>query len=173
MTKSDAIITQTLLYHAPKEPNEQTFFHEYNAASKSRFKSFYIPFLPTKIVSKTIIYCGIMVVCTFLWSSPAKANTYIFSGGGAWTNTALWSPSYPGTTIATGDTAITHGYCFFNSGGPTLVNNGVIRVAGGELATFGTPFHNYGQVSVESGGNISQILTNKSGISHGGLRFFI
>lgn len=104
-----------------------------------------------------------MVVCTFLWSSPAKANTYIFSGGGAWTNTALWSPSYPGTTIATGDTAITHGYCFFNSGGPTLVNNGVIRVAGGELATFGTPFHNYGQVSVESGGNISQILTNKSG----------
>jgi Secretion system C-terminal sorting domain len=116
----------------------------------------------TKITPNHFLCRSIMLLCA-LWGSPAKAVTYTFAGGGAWTNAALWSPSYPGTTIAAGDIAITQGYCFFNSGSPALVNNGEIRVLGGELATFGTPFNNFGQVSIESGGSISQMLTNKPG----------
>jgi len=39
-----------------------------------------------------------------LAAQAASAKTYNFNGPGSWTDPALWSPSYPGTTINSGDT---------------------------------------------------------------------
>src|SRR6185436_15603158 len=46
-----------------------------------------------------------LFTCLLLLAAQvASAKTYNFNGPGTWTDPSLWSPSYPGTTINSGDT---------------------------------------------------------------------
>ena len=45
---------------------------------------------------------------SLLAAKTAMASNYSFEGVGNWTDAALWSPSYPGTTISAGDSVDIH-----------------------------------------------------------------
>src|ERR1700730_2783670 len=110
-----------------------------------------------------------------LVTQAASAKTYNFNGPGSWTDPALWSPSYPGTTINSGDTVnidvgsdcaitsdtavsvnpgatleINPGGFLTNAGtlfiGGKLILNGSLYNGGG-LLTIRAPLNNYDSLS--------------------------
>src|SRR6267378_5912766 len=58
----------------------------------------------TKIRWSSFARTLISACLLLLAAQAASAKTYNFNGPGSWTDPALWSPSYPGTTINSGDT---------------------------------------------------------------------
>ena len=79
-----------------------------------------------------------------LAAQAASATTYNFKGPGSWTDPTLWSPSYPGTTINSGDTVnINAGSgCAIGKGTAVSINPGATLEinAGGYLTNAGSLF---------------------------------
>lgn len=106
---------------------------------------------------KTLLFT---TLCLLLFSH-VQGVTYTLTGPGNWTNTGLWSPSYPGTSIHAGDYVYISGAITLNT---DLVNlNGVITINAGASLTGSTfaiqtlsgNFINNGTVSVASIDNLS------------------
>lgn len=118
---------------------------------------------------KKILLLFSIVVLTI--SSLQAQTTFTYTGSGNWTDTANWSPSYPGTTLNTGDTA------FIDTGATVsinatvtiqgrLFNNGTVNNSN-ILAITGTLF-NLMQLNNASPGelriNNSGVLNNNGGV---------
>ncbi|WP_299678051.1 T9SS type A sorting domain-containing protein [uncultured Dokdonia sp.] len=113
----------------------------------------------------------VLSVLALTISSLHAQTTFTYTGIGIWTNTANWSPSYPGTTLNTGDTVII-------DTGATVVINTLVTIQGrlfnngtvnneSILAIMGTLFNNMqlnntspGIVRVNNGG----VLNNNGGV---------
>jgi uncharacterized repeat protein (TIGR01451 family) len=92
---------------------------------------------------------------------------YTFTGTGNWTDTARWSPSYPGLTIASTDTAIiASGAVCAIPASTTVTINGVLTVNGSinkDTGTSALTNNASGSISIAAGGainNNSGNLTN-------------
>ncbi|TXE15716.1 T9SS type A sorting domain-containing protein [Psychroserpens burtonensis] len=62
--------------------------------------------MKTKLLHKAYL---LTVFCLLTSLFINAQTTFTYSGSGDWTDTANWSPSYPGTTINTADTVIING----------------------------------------------------------------
>lgn len=114
-------------------------------------------------------------VCT------AEAATYTFTGsmGPYWTTSGNWTPSYPGTTIASGDSVLIQAFCI-STGVPLLTNNGFLKLVNnffeaGNTVNFGetwinpgtfmssTSFTNKASAVIQINGEVNFSLTNETG----------
>ena len=75
------------------------------------------------------LYSAMLLLFSF---NQITANTFIFTGNGNYNNPSLWTPSYPGFTINSGDTVIisTGSVCMSLGLVNTIINNGVFIVNG-------------------------------------------
>ncbi|MBK7338347.1 MAG: T9SS type A sorting domain-containing protein [Saprospirales bacterium] len=121
----------------------------------------------------TIFFCLLAVL-------TGNAQTFTFTGTGNWSNTALWSPSYPGSPLPSNDTIIIDGNCtqdigrsinasafmYINPGATlnisatitltingTFTNNGALSIAG--MLTNNKTATNNGQLTVSLTGRLN------------------
>ncbi len=75
-------------------------------------------------------FTSLMAYILCMITSPLFATTYTFTGNGAWTDPARWSPSYPGNFILAGDIVnITSGsIATISNGSVNIGNNGTINI---------------------------------------------
>jgi hypothetical protein len=75
-------------------------------------------------------FTSLMAYILCMITSPLFATTYTFTGNGAWTDPARWSPSYPGNFILAGDIVnITSGsIASISNGTVNIGNNGTINI---------------------------------------------
>jgi hypothetical protein len=75
-------------------------------------------------MKKTTLYLLLLLLFTVTIHAQ---TTYTYSGNGDWSNTANWSPSYPGTTINAGDTVVIIGEINLDL---SITNSGTLNLDG-------------------------------------------
>ena len=92
-------------------------------------------FMIRLILARSVLLCILSIA---LANALSAQTHYVFDGTGSWTNTGLWSPSYPGSTIGTADTA-------------TITASSVISMVPGNFTLISTVPGNFTHISMFPG----------------------
>ncbi|MBU2940788.1 T9SS type A sorting domain-containing protein [Lacinutrix sp. C3R15] len=100
-------------------------------------------YLTTTPLKKHLLF----VVFLFTIFQINAQTTYTYSGSGDWSNTANWSPSYPGTTINPGDTVvIIDSHITFDT---AITNSGTVNVGADSYIDNIAHFTNSGTLNMD------------------------
>lgn len=126
------------------------------------------PLLNRKVIISLVWL--ILVLSGSASSNESLAATFTFSGSGDWTDPTKWSPSYPGTTINSGDEAVITnvGSCIIPAGAVvtiagTLTNNGSFSKQTSATLTINGTLNNNSLLSIFG------LLTNNGTINNNSL----